>query len=131
MKGVKAKKHLGQHFLNDKNLALKITNLLNKEIKNVIEIGPGMGMLTQFLIQNNYTTSVIEIDTESVAYLKLKYPKLNIYKKDFLKINLKEKYPFQFSLIGNFPYNISSQILLRSLIIEPKFLKLLACFKKK
>ncbi len=130
MKGVKAKKHLGQHFLNDKSLALKITNLLNKEIKNVIEIGPGMGMLTQFLIQNNYTTSAIEIDTESVTYLRLKYPNLNIYEKDFLKINLKEKYPFQFSLIGNFPYNISSQILFKVFENRTQISEVVGMFQK-
>ena len=113
MKNVKAKKHLGQHFLNDLRIAFDITNLLDKNTKDVIEIGPGMGVLTQFLIKNNYNTQAVEIDEECVTYLRLNFPNLNIYQSDFLKLNLKEKYPFNFSLIGNFPYNISSQILFK------------------
>ena len=89
MKDVKAKKHLGQHFLNDTRIASDITDLLSKSTKNVVEIGPGMGVLTQFLITNDYTTQVVEIDTESVFYLRLNYPNLNIYEGDFLQLNLK------------------------------------------
>ena len=113
MENVRAKKHLGQHFLNDEQIALNITNLLNDKTQNVVEIGPGMGALTQFLVKKDFTTEVVEIDTESVFYLRLNYPELNIHKGDFLQLNLQEKYPYNFSLIGNFPYNISSQILFK------------------
>ena len=113
MKNVIAKKHLGQHFLNDEQIAFNITNLLNDGTENVVEIGPGMGVLTQFLIKKDFITELVEIDTESVFYLILNYPQLNIHKGDFLQLNLQEKYPYNFSLIGNFPYNISSQILFK------------------
>jgi len=130
MKDVKAKKHLGQHFLNDTKIAFNITNLLNKNTKNVVELGGGMGMLTQFLIKNNYTTQIVEIDTESVLYLKSKYPNLNIYKGDFLQLNLKKIYPFNFSLIGNFPYNISSQILFKVLENRNQIPEIVGMFQK-
>ena len=110
MKNVRAKKHLGQHFLNDERIAFDITDLLSEGTKNVVEIGPGMGVLTQFLVKKEFKTEVVEIDTESVFYLRMNYPKLKIHDGDFLQLNLKEKYPYNFSLIGNFPYNISSQI---------------------
>ena len=113
MKYVKAKKHLGQHFLNDSKIALRITNLLNSKTKNVLEVGPGMGALTQFLIKKKHNLKVIELDKESISYLNLKYPNLKIYEGDILTLNLKKKFPFNFSLIGNFPYNISSQILFK------------------
>ena len=116
MKNVRAKKHLGQHFLNDEKIAFNITNLLSNGTQNVVEIGPGMGVLTQFLVKQNFITEVIEIDTDSVFYLRLNYPQLanKITEGDFLQLNLKEKYPYNFSLIGNFPYNISSQILFKT-----------------
>ena len=66
MKNVRAKKHLGQHFLNDEQIAFDITNLLDDNTKNVVEIGPGMGVLTQFLVKKEFNTEVVEIDTESV-----------------------------------------------------------------
>ena len=130
MKDVKAKKHLGQHFLNDTRIAFNITDLLNKETKNVIEIGPGMGILTQFLVKNDYETQVIEIDKESVDYLRLNYPNLNIYEGDFLKLNLKKEYPFSFSLIGNFPYNISSQILFKVFENREQITEIVGMFQK-
>ena len=111
---VKAKKYLGQHFLKDKNIAQKIVDsLVNKEVKKVLEIGPGMGVLTQFLLKNNnYETYVIEIDDESVEYLKNEFPELKtrIISEDFLKFDIQKFSSAQFSIIGNFPYNISSQI---------------------
>jgi len=130
MKDVKAKKHLGQHFLNDTGVASDITDLLSKSAKNVVEIGPGMGVLTQFLITNDYTTQVVEIDIESVFYLRLNYPNLNIYEGDFLQLNLKEKYPFNFSLIGNFPYNISSQILFKAFENRDQIPEIVGMFQK-
>ena len=113
MKNLRAKKHLGQHFLNDEQIAFDITDLLSDGAKNVVEIGPGMGVLTQFLVKKDYKTEVVEIDRESVFYLRLNYPDLEIHEGDFLQLDLKEQYPYNFSLIGNFPYNISSQILFK------------------
>ena len=130
MKNVKAKKHLGQHFLNDLRIAFDITNLLDKNTKDVIEIGPGMGILTQFLIKNNYNTQVVEIDEECVTYIKLNFPNLNIHQSDFLKLNLKERYPFNFSLIGNFPYNVSSQILFKVFENRNQISEVIGMFQK-
>ncbi|UOR00007.1 16S rRNA (adenine(1518)-N(6)/adenine(1519)-N(6))-dimethyltransferase RsmA [Hymenobacter sp. 5317J-9] len=113
---VRPKKHLGQHFLADPNIARNIVAALQlpDDVREVLEIGPGMGVLTQYLLQNpGYQTSVVEIDTESVAYLKEHYPALGnrIFATDFLKQNLSELFPGQpLAIIGNFPYNISSQI---------------------
>ena len=116
MNTVRPKKHLGQHFLADPNIARNIVGALQLPdgVREVLEIGPGMGVLTQYLLQNPaYQTSVVEIDTESVAYLKVHYPALTerIYATDFLKQSLATMFPEQpLAIIGNFPYNISSQI---------------------
>lgn len=116
MNTVRPKKHLGQHFLADPNIARNIVGALQLPdgVRQVLEIGPGMGVLTQYLLQNPaYETSVVEIDTESVAYLKVHYPALadRIYATDFLKQSLSTMFPDQpLAIIGNFPYNISSQI---------------------
>ena len=130
MKIVKAKKHLGQHFLNDEQIALDITNLLSDETKNVIEIRAGMGALTQFLIKKDYKTEVVEIDRESVFYLTLNFPEIKIYEGDFLQIDIKEQYPYNFSLIGNFPYNISSQILFKVFENRDQIPELVGMFQK-
>jgi len=132
MKDVRAKKHLGQHFLNDQIIAKNITTLLSKETKFVVEIGPGMGVLTQFLIQKDFEIEIVEIDPESVCYLNLNYPKLKgkIIEKDFLKLNIKEKYPKYFSLIGNFPYNISSQILFKVFNNRNQIIEVVGMFQK-
>jgi len=132
MRNVKAKKHLGQHFLNDKQIAFKITDLLSDETQYVVEIGPGMGVLTQFLVKKDFTTEVIEIDTESVFYLRLNYPQLadKITEGDFLQLNLKERYPYNFSLIGNFPYNISSQILFKAFENRDQIPEVIGMFQK-
>ena len=112
---VKAKKHLGQHFLTDENIARKIANGLHFEgYQKVLEVGPGMGVLTKYLLEKNTETFVAEIDTESIIYLKEYYPKLTdkYFTGDFLKLNFSEVFPNeQIGIIGNFPYNISSQIL--------------------
>lgn len=119
MTTVRAKKNLGQHFLKDQNIARKIVDSLHAEhISNVLEIGPGMGVLTQYLLQReSFTTSVVEIDHESVDYLKQHFPALGdrIISKDFLKLKLEEYFPENFAIIGNFPYNISSQIFFKVL----------------
>ncbi|MEN8765066.1 MAG: 16S rRNA (adenine(1518)-N(6)/adenine(1519)-N(6))-dimethyltransferase RsmA [Wenyingzhuangia sp.] len=116
---VKAKKHLGQHFLTDESIAEQIANILSEETyDNVLEIGPGMGMMTKYLLQKKYTTHAIEIDDESVEYLQAHYLHLasRIHNKDFLKINLQDIFKQeQFAIIGNFPYNISSQIVFRTI----------------
>lgn len=116
---VKAKKHLGQHFLTDELIAQQIADsLVGTNYKNVLEIGPGMGVLTKYLLKKDYTTHVIEIDTESVEYLQAHYLNLadRIISKDFLKINISEYMGEEpFAIIGNFPYNISSQIVFKTL----------------
>lgn len=119
MDKVRAKKNLGQHFLKDQNIAKKIVESLSAEqVSDVLEIGPGMGVLTQYLLPKEaFTTHVVEIDTESVEYLQTHYPQLSdrIISKDFLKLKLEEYFPGSFAIIGNFPYNISSQIFFKVL----------------
>jgi 16S rRNA (adenine1518-N6/adenine1519-N6)-dimethyltransferase len=117
---VKPKKHLGQHFLKDDGIAQQIVESLTitTQAQKILEIGPGMGVLTQFLVQEpTFELALVEIDTESVAYLKKHYPTLKnqIYSEDFLKMDLSALYPDYFSIIGNFPYNISSQIFFKVL----------------
>jgi 16S rRNA (adenine1518-N6/adenine1519-N6)-dimethyltransferase len=119
MKAVTPKKKLGQHFLNDLNIAKKITNQpFIKHGKNVLEIGPGMGVLTNFLIKKNINLKLIEIDNEAVSFLIKKFPilKNKIISGNFIKMELKTFFGEEnFSIIGNFPYNISSQILFKTL----------------
>ena len=120
---VRAKKSLGQHFLTDRQIARDIVESLKAvDVRHVLEIGPGMGVLTDFLLeQRSYETSVIEIDRESVAYLQQHYPllKSRIIEGDFLKMDLKKIFAGEpFAIIGNFPYNISSQIFFR--VLEAK-----------
>ncbi len=120
MGNVKPKKHLGQHFLVDQNIAIKIVEqlTLHRGVKDVLEIGPGMGVLTQYLIKNpNFRTTVVDIDRESIAYLQEHFPQLGdrIISADFLKTDLSTLFPGPFAIIGNFPYNISSQIFFKVL----------------
>ena len=119
MATVRAKKNLGQHFLKDKDIAKRIVDSLqNKNLSKVLEIGPGMGVLTQFLLQNSsFETSVVEIDRESVEYLNQHFPEIKdrIISDDFLKLNLHTYFDEPFAIIGNFPYNISSQIFFKVL----------------
>jgi len=113
---VKPKKHLGQHFLTDQNIALKIVDSLDDSSENILEIGPGTGILTDIILEKNPSHfKVIEIDRESVIYLKKNYPKLDIHEGDFLRFPLDTLFENQFSIIGNFPYNISTQILFKIL----------------
>lgn len=116
---VRAKKSLGQHFLRDQNIARKITDSLSPVTREVLEIGPGMGVLTRHLLANSsFSVRAIDIDHESIDYLHEELPehKDRIVYGDFLKMNLSELYQEPFSVIGNLPYNISSQIFFR--IIE-------------
>lgn len=118
---VRPKKNLGQHFLTDQNIAQNIVEaLMVKSPDSVLEIGPGMGVLTQYLIQKDIDLKVIEIDKESVAYLSDKYEELEnrIIDGDFLKLPVDKVFDGSFSVIGNFPYNISSQIFFK--ILENK-----------
>lgn len=113
---VKPKKHLGQHFLKDENIARKIVDSLGESVRNVLEVGPGMGVLTKHLLTKEYSDlRVAEIDIESVVYLRHHYPSLNIIEGDFLKLDLSELYSAPLAIIGNFPYNISSQIFFKVL----------------
>lgn len=113
---VRAKKHLGQHFLTDQNIARNIVESLSFEgYRKVLEVGPGMGVLTKFLLEKESEIYVAEIDQESIVYLKKHYPKLEEqhFVGDFLKINIPEVFDEELAVIGNFPYNISSQILFK------------------
>ena len=114
MNEVRAKKFLGQHFLTDEGIAKRIVDSLSPEVCRLLEIGPGMGVLTKYLINRADTDfHVIEIDRESVAYLHDHYPTLDVVEGDFLKQDLSALFHDTYAIIGNFPYNISSQILFR------------------
>jgi len=117
MAQVRAKKYLGQHFLKDMGIASQIAESLVLDSRtSVLEIGPGMGVLTQFLLQNPLIDlTAVELDTESVEYLHIHYPELKVIEADFLKMDLKNLFPDKFCIIGNFPYNISSQIFFKML----------------
>ena len=133
MNYVRAKKSLGQHFLKDENIARKIaTSLSATGYDSVLEIGPGMGILTTILLERNFPDfRVIEIDKESVAYLKSHFPDLkNIIEGDFLRLNLDEYFTSKMGIIGNFPYNISSQILFRVLANRHKVVEVTGMFQK-
>lgn len=117
MKKVRAKKHLGQHFLNDLSIAEKIVDSISND-RPILEIGPGMGVLTRFLVQRpGVDLNLIEIDRESITYLNEHFPELRskTISGDFLKLDLNELFREPFSVIGNFPYNISSQIFFKVL----------------
>lgn len=115
---VNAKKHLGQHFLTDENIARKIVDSLPHEVDNLIELGAGTGVLTNHLLQRTHNKLIImDVDEESTEYLKHQYPEAsdNIIRDDFLKTRLETLFTDKFSVIGNFPYNISSQIFFKIL----------------
>ncbi len=125
---VRAKKHLGQHFLTDESTAEKIAESLTYSgYDNVLEIGPGMGVLTKYLLKKDVKLGVVEIDKESVEYLQENYPSLvgQIYEEDFLKYDIRSVFNGEpFAIIGNFPYNISTQIVFKTLAnrdIIPQF----------
>jgi 16S rRNA (adenine1518-N6/adenine1519-N6)-dimethyltransferase len=116
MSVVRAKKSLGQHFLRDGNIARKITESLLPVTREVLEIGPGMGVLTRLLLENAaFSVRAVDIDRESVDYLHAELPehRERILYGDFLKMDIAALYPEPFSVIGNLPYNISSQIFFR------------------
>lgn len=134
MDKVRAKKHLGQHFLNDESVAQRIADALTLNGYNkVLEIGPGMGVLTKYLLEKPVETFVVEIDTESVTYLEKHYEKLHehIIAEDFLKYNLQKVFGEEpFAIIGNFPYNISTQIVFRALELRDQIPEFAGMFQK-
>ena len=119
MRLVKPKKFLGQHFLKDLKVAQDIADTVDSQPElPVLEVGPGMGVLTQFLVKKERTVKVVEVDYESVAYLREAFPSLedHIIEDDFLKMNLNRTFDGNpFVLTGNYPYNISSQIFFKML----------------
>jgi len=136
---VTPKKHLGQHFLRDENIAKKIVGSLSgkNDCKTIVEVGAGTGVLTKYLLQEkNLETYIVEIDRESIAFLKNHFPQLEgrIIEKDFLEFDLSflpstiSHQPF--SIIGNFPYNISSQILFKVLEFKNQIPEVVGMFQK-
>ncbi|MEN0002553.1 MAG: 16S rRNA (adenine(1518)-N(6)/adenine(1519)-N(6))-dimethyltransferase RsmA [Bacteroidota bacterium] len=132
---MKAKKSFGQHFLNREDIAARIAGSLqlNEATHKILEVGPGRGMLTKYLLQQDQELLVVEADRDMVLHLKKHYPTLkeNIISADFLKVNLKlffEDSPF--ALIGNFPYNISSQILFKMLEYRDQIPEMVGMFQK-
>ncbi|NVN94488.1 MAG: 16S rRNA (adenine(1518)-N(6)/adenine(1519)-N(6))-dimethyltransferase RsmA [Bacteroidetes bacterium] len=134
MNYVRPKKHLGQHFLKDENIAKEITLSIAETTKNLLEIGPGTGVLTKYLLKNELLNlNVIEIDTESVAYLKTNFPQLEdrIICEDFLHFPIETLFNHEsYTVIGNFPYNISSQILFKVLENRTQIPEVVGMFQK-
>jgi len=121
---VKPKKKLGQHFLNDENIAAEIAATISPESLQghpeweglpVMEVGPGMGVLSKYLLETGRDVTAVELDAESVSFLDKEYPSLRVIEADFLRLDLNKIYTGPFALIGNYPYNISSQIFFKVL----------------
>lgn len=122
---VKPKKNLGQHFLNDEHIAAEIAATISPDALRadnrtwgdipVLEVGPGMGVLSKYLLESGREVTAVELDTESVEYLAKAYPRLRVIEADFLHLDLTKVYDRPFALIGNYPYNISSQIFFKVL----------------
>ena len=128
---VRAKKFLGQHFLKDENIARQIADSLTGLTPHVLEIGPGMGVLTKYLYdKEGIDFHAIEIDRESVAYLYDHYPSLHVIEGDFLALDLSSLFSEPFAVIGNFPYNISSQILFKVFDNRNRVPELVGMFQK-
>jgi len=118
MRNIRPKKSLGQHFLKDTGIAARIADTLEAFCGlPVLEVGPGMGVLTRFLLDKGHDLSVVELDLESVAFLQRHFPELEgrIFAEDFLKLDLSKLYSGPFCIIGNYPYHISSQIFFKAL----------------
>lgn len=133
---VRAKKHLGQHFLTDKNMCRKIAEQYKSHFgcKRVLEVGPGMGAITQFILEKeDLDVKVMEIDWDSVAFLKANYPQLKnrVIEADFLKSDLNDIFDGeQFAVVGNFPYNISSQIVFKCIEYRDLVPEIMGMFQK-
>ena len=135
MKSVTPKKSLGQHFLKDSAIASRIVDALTLPhgCSSVLEVGPGMGILTDFLFdRKDIKTKIIDIDRESADFLLEKYPehKNDIINNDFLIIDLEKIFENDFAIIGNFPYNISTQILFKVLDHRSKIPEVVGMFQK-
>ena len=131
MNEVKAMKFLGQHFLTDESIAKRIVDSLSPSSQRVLEIGPGMGVLTKYLIDKSQLDfHVVEIDRESVAWLHDHYPMLDVIEGDFLKLDLTSLFHDDYAIIGNFPYNISSQILFRVFECRNQVSEVVGMFQK-
>ena len=131
---VRAKKYLGQHFLKDEIIAEKIGNTLTLQgYKNILEIGPGMGVLTKYLIQKDQQVIAMDLDSESIVYLKKNLPADNliILEADFLKYDISQLFGSeQFAITGNFPYNISTQIVFKMLEWKERIPEFTGMFQK-
>ncbi|MCR4680885.1 MAG: 16S rRNA (adenine(1518)-N(6)/adenine(1519)-N(6))-dimethyltransferase RsmA [Bacteroidales bacterium] len=130
---VRAKKRLGQHFLKNDSIAQQIAEAVKTPNAHVLEIGPGMGVLTQHLLHQPFANlTVVELDEESVTYLQQHFPQLGDYliAGDFLRLDLEARYPDKFVIVGNFPYNISSQILFKLLDHKDQAVELVGMFQK-
>jgi 16S rRNA (adenine1518-N6/adenine1519-N6)-dimethyltransferase len=133
MRKIKPKKYLGQHFLNDENIARKIVESLSiSNYLNVLEIGPGTGVLTKYLIEKKINLKLVEIDSDSVNFLKSNFQidPLIILENDFLKLQLDDVFTDKFAIIGNFPYNISTQIIFKALEYKNLIPELIGMFQK-
>ncbi|PKP47345.1 MAG: 16S rRNA (adenine(1518)-N(6)/adenine(1519)-N(6))-dimethyltransferase [Bacteroidetes bacterium HGW-Bacteroidetes-11] len=133
MEPVRAKKHLGQHFLKDENVARKIVDSLTMPGSAVLEIGPGTGVLTKHLLKLPIEKFLaIDLDWDSIPYLKTTFPEAadSFIEGDFLKIPIDDLFPGNFSVIGNFPYNISTQILFRVLENRNRVPEVVGMFQK-
>lgn len=135
MSSVRAKKHLGQHFLTDKNTAAKIVGALRPQLgyQIVLEVGPGMGILSDFLLQaDRYQTWFIDVDGESIQFLQTKYPQVGdkLIHGNFLQLDFASHFTGKLAVIGNFPYNISSQILFKILEERQRVIEVVGMFQK-
>jgi len=129
---VKPKKHLGQHFLKDEGVSERISDSLtgHGNYEFIIEIGPGTGALTKYLLNREEELLCLEVDQESIQYLNKQLPKLKVLEQDFLKFDLSEINKEKIAIAGNFPYNISSQILFKVLEDKGKIFELVGMFQK-
>ncbi len=130
---VSPKKHLGQHFLADKNISRKIADaIIYDGVKNVLEIGPGTGALTEFLVPQDNSLKLIDLDKESIEYLHQKYPekKEEIIYGDFLKMDCQDYFSDEFIVTGNFPYNISTQIMFKVVENRKQITQVVGMFQK-
>ena len=132
---MKAKKSFGQHFLNNESIAERIANslTLDNTYRNILEVGPGKGMLTKYLLDKPCDLRVVEADKDMVHYLNRHFPTLSnqIIDNDFLKVHLEPLFNNEpFALIGNFPYNISSQIVFKMLLAKAVIPEMVGMFQK-
>jgi 16S rRNA (adenine1518-N6/adenine1519-N6)-dimethyltransferase len=132
---VRAKKSYGQHFLTNERYAQRIADALQltDQYEGVIEVGPGQGMLTKYLMKKDFQLKVVEADPDMVVYLWDHFPQLgndNVISGNFLRIKLEEQFTGQFAIIGNYPYNISSQILIKTIDYREQVPEMVGMFQK-